>query len=268
MPVYTDSHWRSLFKAVSWRTVGTFTTMVAVLVFTRRVTLSLAVGAFDLVSKIGFFWVHERLWDRIRLGKRTVAPAVIWFTGLPSAGKTTIATRVVGELRRRGHAVEHLDGDTIRDIFPHTGFSREERDAHVRRVGYLASRLEQHGVFVVASLISPYAESRQFVRGLCENFVEVYVSTSRDECERRDVKGLYAKARAGVIVKFTGVDDPYEPPTQPDVVIDTQRVSLDDAGSRVLVRVDKSAMRVRQRDGQRGPAVAVGATQPRPTVST
>ena len=104
-------------------------------------------------------------------------PSVIWFTGLSGSGKSTIADWVAGELRRRGLKVERLDGDTLRSVFPMTGFTREERDSHVRRVGFLASRLEHHGVFVVASLVSPYRDSREFVRGLCTSFVEVHVST-------------------------------------------------------------------------------------------
>lgn len=150
-----------------------------------------------------------------------MTPAVVWFTGLSGSGKSTIADRVAGELTRLGCRVERLDGDTIRDIFPDTGFTRPERDAHLRRVGYFASRLEQHGVFVVASFVSPYEDSRQFVRGLCRNFVEVYVATPLEECERRDVKGLYAKARRGEIAHFTGISDPYEPPSRPEVVIAT-----------------------------------------------
>ena len=111
----------------------------------------------------------------------------------------------------------------MRDIFPATGFTRPERDAHIRRVGYLASTLEKNGVFVVASFVSPYEASRQFVRSLCSNFVEVYVATPLEECERRDVKGLYARARRGEIANFTGIDDPYEPPASPELVIDTRR---------------------------------------------
>src|SRR6185295_12046071 len=132
--------------------------------------------------------------------------AVIWFTGFSGSGKSTIARRVVEELGRRGEEVEHLDGDAIRTVFPSTGFSRPERDAHVRRVGYLASRLAAHGVVAVASLISPYEESRAFVRSLCERFLEIHVSTPLEECERRDAKGLYARARRGEIASFTGID--------------------------------------------------------------
>jgi adenylylsulfate kinase len=161
-------------------------------------------------------------------------PSVIWFTGLSGSGKSTIADWVAGELRRRGLKVERLDGDALRSVFPMTGFTREERDSHVRRVGFLASRLEQHGVFVVASFVSPYRDSREFVRGLCTSFVEVHVSTSLEECERRDVKGLYAKARRGELRNFTGIDDPYEPPEHPELTVETSRVSVEEAGSAVL----------------------------------
>ena len=159
---------------------------------------------------------------------------VLWFTGLSGSGKSTLAQRVAEELRGRGVPVELLDGDTIRDVFPNTGFSRIERDAHVKRVGYLASRLEFHGVIVLASLVSPYRESRDFVRHLCRNFIEVHVSTPLEECERRDVKGLYAKARRGEVRHFTGIDDPYEPPEAPELVIDTSRVSVEAAGQQIL----------------------------------
>jgi 3'(2'), 5'-bisphosphate nucleotidase len=160
--------------------------------------------------------------------------AVLWFTGLSGSGKSTIAARVVEELKRLGRAVEYLDGDNIRDIFPATGFSRPERDAHIRRVGFLASRLEAHGVIAVTSLVSPYRESRDFVRGLSRNFREIYISTSYEECERRDVKGLYARARRGEVKNFTGLDDPYEPPVQPELTIDTTRTAVEEAVGRVL----------------------------------
>jgi adenylylsulfate kinase len=133
-----------------------------------------------------------------------------------------------------GLPVEHLDGDEIRELFPSTGFTRPDRDAHVRRVGFLASKLEKHGIFVVASLVSPYAESRDFVRRLCRRFVEVYVATPLEECERRDAKGLYARARRGEIAQFTGIDDPYEPPTRPEVVVTPEDGSPEEQAAKVL----------------------------------
>jgi adenylylsulfate kinase len=169
--------------------------------------------------------------------------AVLWFTGLSGSGKTTIAQEVCDELERQGIAVEYLDGDVIRSVFPNTGFSRADRDAHVRRVGFLASRLEHHGVVVIAALVSPYRESRDFVRSLCRNFIEIHVSTPLDVCESRDVKGLYAKARRGDIRQFTGIDDPYEAPLQAELVIDTSRVTLEEATALVLERFGVMAER-------------------------
>jgi adenylylsulfate kinase len=236
--MFRESHARSVLKALSWRIFGTLVTSALVFLFTRRLVLSLAVGGVEFVSKIALFWGHERLWDRLPWGKQRTPPAVIWFTGLPGAGKSTIAGRVADRLRRRGVPVEVLDGDVIRRIFPGTGFTRAERDEHLRRVGFLASRLEQHGVFVVAAFVSPYADSRAFVRGLCRSFVEVHVSTPLAECERRDPKGLYAAARRGEIANFTGISDPYEPPPAAEVTVDASRLSVDAAGALVLAALD------------------------------
>jgi adenylylsulfate kinase len=157
---------------------------------------------------------------------RKPAP-VIWLTGLSGAGKSTIGRALVDNIRVRGIPVECLDGDVLRGIFPTTGFSREAREAHVKWTGYSASLLAGHGVTVVCALISPYAAGRAAVRRLCERFVEVYVSTPIEECERRDVKGLYARARRGELLNFTGISDPYERPMTPEVTVDTRSVNVD-----------------------------------------
>jgi adenylylsulfate kinase len=232
--MFRETHTRSVMKALSWRVTGTIATTLLVYVFTRRFALSLAVGGLEFVSKVGIYWLHERLWDRLSIGRTQARPAVLWFTGLSGSGKSTVSKWVAAALRERGLRVEELDGDSVRDIFPNTGFSKAERDTHIRRVGFLASRLEHNGVFVVASFVSPYRESRDFVRGLCGEFLEIHVSTPLEECERRDVKGLYAKARRGEIRNFTGIDDPYEPPVTPDLVLDTSRLSVEEAGARVI----------------------------------
>ncbi len=168
---------------------------------------------------------------------RTGSPAsVLWFTGLSGSGKSTIAVRVHEELVRRGLDIEYIDGDALREVFPTTGFTRVEREEHLRRTGYMASRLEAHGVTVVASFVSPYRESRDFIRKLCRDFVEIYVATPLEECERRDVKGLYARARRGEIKNFTGIDDPYEPPKHPELTLDTHALSVDECVASVLAR--------------------------------
>jgi adenylylsulfate kinase len=130
--------------------------------------------------------------------------------------------------------VERLDGDTLRGIFPGTGFDRKSRNEHIMRVGVMASLLEKHGVLVIASFISPYRQTREFVRKQCRNFIEVYVNASLQECERRDVKGLYARARAGEIQQFTGIDDPYEAPESPELAIDTERRSVEESLEEIL----------------------------------
>lgn len=172
-----------------------------------------------------------------------VRPVVIWLTGLSGSGKTTIARWAAERLRQDGHRVEQLDGDAIRRIFPNTGFTRAERDAHVKWAGYVASRLEHHGVSVVATFVSPFEEARRFVRGLCSNFVEVFLNPPLSICEERDVKGLYAKARRGEITQFTGIDDPYEPPSRPELTLDTSTLTVDQAGEQVLSLVRARAGR-------------------------
>jgi adenylylsulfate kinase len=166
-------------------------------------------------------------------GTRSHAP-VLWFTGLSGSGKSTIAERVQEKLKEKGHEVEYVDGDALREFFPNTGFTRPEREEHLRRTGYMASRLAAHGVTVVASFVSPYRDSREFIRSLCPGFLEIYVSTPLEECERRDVKGLYSRARRGEIRNFTGIDDPYEPPEHPERMLDTRALTVDQCVARVL----------------------------------
>jgi adenylylsulfate kinase len=163
--------------------------------------------------------------------------AVVWFTGLSGSGKSSVSRGVYDELRRLGHQVEHLDGDAVRAAVPGIGFTRPDRDQHIRRVGYLARKLEEHGIFVVASFISPYEDSRQFVRSICRTFIEVHVSTPLAECERRDAKGLYARARQGEIEHFTGVSDPYEPPRRADLTIDMSALTVADAVRQVVAAI-------------------------------
>jgi adenylylsulfate kinase len=165
-------------------------------------------------------------------------PAVLWFTGLSGAGKSTIATEVHERLRRLKAPVEYLDGDALRDVLPTTGFTRAERDAHVKRVGFLASRLEHHGVIVICALISPYREAREFARRQAQRFIEIHVSTPLRECERRDVKGLYVRARRGEIANFTGLDDPYEAPVAAELTIDTSHLTIAQAADLVMAALE------------------------------
>jgi len=167
----------------------------------------------------------------LRAGQAAGTGATLWFTGLPSAGKSTIAHAVADELRAVGLRVQVLDGDEVRPhLSAELGFSREARDINVRRIGYVARLLAAHGVIVLVPVIAPYAEARKAVRAdhqaLDVPFAEVFVSTSLALAESRDVKGLYARARRGELSGMTGLDDPYEKPTSAELVIDTGRVDL------------------------------------------
>ena len=164
-------------------------------------------------------------------------PKVLWLTGFSGSGKSTVAERLKSELLKRGCAVELLDGDRLRAQNPGTGFTKHDRIEHLKRAARMASQLEKSGKFVIAALISPYRESREFARHLCKNFIEVHLSTPLEECEKRDVKGLYARARAGEIPNFTGVSDPYEPPLSPELRIDTSRVNLEETVRLILETV-------------------------------
>jgi adenylylsulfate kinase len=166
----------------------------------------------------------------------------LWFTGLSGAGKTTIAELVAPELERRGLLVEWLDGDVVRThLTKGLGFSKEDRDENIERIGWVASRLTRHGAAVVVSAISPYEATRRKVRELVAEqgtFVEVYVATPVEECVRRDVKGLYAKAHAGELPEFTGVSAPYEEPERPELRIDTTEHEPEASARLVLAKLE------------------------------
>jgi sulfate adenylyltransferase len=151
----------------------------------------------------------------------------LWFTGLSGAGKSTIADLVIGELEHRGRLTEPLDGDVVRThLSKGLGFSKADRDTNIERIGWVASRITRHGGVAVVSAISPYRQTRAAARAMVEPFgpfIEVHVHASVEECARRDVKGLYARAFAGEITEFTGVSDPYEAPEDPDLMLDTEK---------------------------------------------
>ncbi len=168
---------------------------------------------------------------------------VLWLTGLSGAGKSTIAGAVAPSLGERGHRVEVLDGDEVRtNLCQGLGFSREDRDTNIARIGYVAGKLAKHGVAVVVAAISPYREARDKVRDSVENFVEVHVAAPVSICAERDVKGLYARALAGEIKNFTGVSDPYEAPLEPEILLRTERETVQDCVDRVLAWLDAKGL--------------------------
>lgn len=159
----------------------------------------------------------------------------LWFTGLSGAGKTTLAKKIEKQLLKRGCNVEMLDGDVVRtNLSKGLGFSKEDRDTNIRRIGFVASLLARNNAICIAAAISPYQAIRDEVRGMHQNFVEVYTECSLEKLEERDTKGLYAKARAGEIKGFTGIDDPYEAPENPEVIVHTENEGIDESADKIV----------------------------------
>ena len=238
MSMYFESKGRSAAKTISWRTLATLTTAIIVYILTGELVLAIAVGSIEVVAKIIIYFFHERAWNKIKFGRRMIQPCVIWFTGLSGSGKSTLAEKTYEYLNKRGLHVEQLDGDKVRSIFPNTGFLKEDRNEHIKRVGYLASMLEKNNVIVVASFISPYEESRNFVRQQCTNYLEIFVDTPLEICEQRDPKGLYKKARSKEINHFTGIDDPYEKPGNPELRVQPNVQSTEESFNQIKTLID------------------------------
>jgi bifunctional enzyme CysN/CysC len=171
----------------------------------------------------------------------------VWFTGLSASGKTTICRAVYERLAARGCRLELLDGDTVRKhLSQGLGFSREDRDENIRRIGFVAGLLTRNGVIALVAAISPYRAVREEVRASIGTFVEVYVNAPLEVCEARDPKGLYRKARAGTLSAFTGVDDPYEPPQHPEAECHTDRESIEESVAKALAAVDRALAELRR----------------------
>lgn len=159
----------------------------------------------------------------------------VWFTGFSGAGKSTIADALTKKLKSEGYRLEVLDGDEIREnLTKDLGFSKEDRDTNIRRIGFVAKLLARNGVIVLVPVISPYRAIREEMRANIDNFVEVFVNAPISVCEERDVKGLYKKVRAGQIKQFTGIDDPYEPPLNPEVECRTDLEELSESVDKIF----------------------------------
>ncbi len=165
---------------------------------------------------------------------------IVWFTGLSGAGKTTLNQEIACRLRARGLKVESLDGDLVRqNLTKGLGFSKEDRDENIRRIGFVAHLLARNGVIVLVSAISPYRAVRDEIRAQGSPFIEVFVNAPVEVCEQRDVKGLYKRARAGEIRGFTGVDDPYEAPLSPEVECRTDIESVEESAGKVMAALER-----------------------------
>lgn len=224
---------RSFIKAFSWRMWATITTAIIVFIFTGEFTLAITVGFIEVFAKMALYFFHERLWQKISFGKKEIPSFVIWFTGLPASGKKALADAIYQQLLKDKLKVERLDSHDVRPLFPETGFSPEEVNRHVKRAGHLCAMLEKNGVIVIASFVSPYQISRDFARERAVNFVEVYMETTVAACEQRDSKGHYAKAHRGEYQNFPGVDVTYEEPMNPELVIEVDKMTLEQATQKI-----------------------------------
>lgn len=227
--MHKETNIRSIAKGVSWRFIATGTTIVIVYVFFGRLDLAIAAGMIETALKVGLYWGHERIWHKVRWGKEKIEPFNLWFTGLPLSGKTTIADRVYTELEKLSIPIERLDSSEIRKVIPNIGFNREDRTRHMHRVGYLIKTLQNNSISTVASFVSPYRESRKAIREIVKNNIVVYIKADIESCKKRDYKGVYEKAIHGELKNFSGINDVYEEPQHAEIVIDTDKVSVDEA---------------------------------------
>lgn len=224
---------RTLFKTISWRTIATLTTAVLVYIFTGEIAIAITIGGIEVIAKMIFYFAHERVWAKIKYGKKEIPSFVVWITGLPSSGKREIADGLYKRLLERKLKVGRIDSRGVRPLFPETGFAPGDVDQHVRRAGHLCSMLEKNGVIVVASFVSPYKESRSFARKQANHFVEVYLNTTAEACEKRDDRGRYGRAKKGEYRFFPGVNIEYEIPNSPEIIIDVDSISIDEATSQI-----------------------------------
>jgi adenylylsulfate kinase len=227
--MYKETNLRSVVKGISWRFVATGTTIVIVYVFFGRLDLAIAAGLIETVLKVALYWAHEKVWQRIHWGRRRIEPFNLWFTGLPLSGKTTIADRVYEELKKLHIPLERIDSKDIRELIPDVGYTREDRNRHMKRIGHLIRTLQNNSISTVASFVSPYRESRKAIRTMVENNVVVYVKADVETCRKRDYKGVYEKALRGELRNFSGVNDVYEEPQHAEIVIDTERTEVEEA---------------------------------------
>lgn len=237
--MYKETNIRSIFKGVTWRIVATGTTMTIVYVFFGNLELAVATGLLETVAKIGLYWGHEKVWQKVRWGKKRIEPFNLWFTGLPLSGKTTIADKVYEKLQKLDIPLERIDSKDIRELIPGIGYSREDRIRHIKRIGHLIQTLQKNSISTVCSFVSPYREARKMIRQMVKNNIVVYVKADIETCKKRDYKGVYEKALKGKLQNFTGISDVYEEPEHAEIVIDTEKTSPDEAAEIIVKYVKK-----------------------------
>jgi adenylylsulfate kinase len=226
-----------LIKAVVYRFYSSIITFIIAYLLTKNMLASISIGIIDSLVKIFSYYAFDEIWAKLT-GFKT-KPAVIFLTGLSGSGKTTIAKALMEKYKKQGVVPVLLDGDEIRKVIHQTGFDEESRKKHNLNVGYMASLLESQGNVVIVSLISPYIDTRNEIRTMCKKFIEVHVCTNVKVCIQRDPKGLYAKAIAGEIKDFTGISAPYHAPEKPEVLLDTEALSVTECTDKIFKAANK-----------------------------
>ena len=242
--MHKETNIRTLTKGLSWRIFATATTVIIVYIFFGRLDLAIAAGVIETFSKVLLYYLHEKIWQKIRWGKKRIEPFNLWFTGLPLSGKTTIANLVYKKLQKYDIPLERIDSKDIRNLIPGMGFTREERNQHMYRVGHLIKTLQHNSISTIASFVSPYRESRKVIREMVKNNVVVYIKADIQSCQERDYKGVYIKAISGELQNFTGISDIYEKPEHAEIVIDTDTMSAENAADEIVIYLKKKYLRL------------------------
>jgi len=222
-----DSKKRSFWKAITWRIFAIMLLTCVSFVTTGDVKTTTLITVCYHSIQVFMFFIHERLWNFIKWGK--TKGMFIQMTGLSGAGKTTLARSVEERLKAKGYKVEVIDGDEYREgLCNDLGFSKEDRNTNIRRLGFVGKVLSRNSVITIMSAINPYDSVRQELENTC-GAKTVFIKCRLEECIHRDVKGLYAKALSGEIKNFTGISDPFQEPKSPDLVIDTAALSIEES---------------------------------------
>ena len=214
-----------------WKSIGYRIISITIFISIFGFKFAIFTGLFSFF----LYYIYDYLFNkyfRVVIDKGYV----LWFTGLPCSGKTTLADAVAKGLKNRDIRVERLDGDIVRKgkLSDDLGFSKEDRDKNINRINFVSKLLSRQGVAVLASFVSPYQKTRNKIRSNVTNFIEIWVYASSEECARRDIKGMWAKAKAGIIKGFTGYDDPYEEPINPEIVCNTNKETINESVNKII----------------------------------
>ena len=231
---------RTIIKTLSWRVTATLTTIAIALAITRRIDIAIEIGIIEVFMKILIYYLHERLWTHMSVGIKEKTPLVLWFTGLSGCGKSQLSQAIYEKLQQKKIRVEYFNGRKIRELFPEIGYSPEKRNEHIKQIGSLVKILEKNNTSVVGSFESPFEESREYLRSILKNYIEIYVYATLDYCIKNDIRGLYKEAFSGKLDNFVGVSIKYEEPKTPNIKIDFEHQPVDESTNQIINYLEKN----------------------------